>query len=81
MANIVDWLRNLGLSQYEAVFSHNEIDFSVLQDLTDADLRELGLPMGPRKKGCARLPNLKDRRTTSRLRRRPRLAATPNAVS
>ena len=43
------WLRNLGLERYEPAFRANEITAEVLPELTDADLRELGLPLGPRK--------------------------------
>jgi hypothetical protein len=48
--NIVVWLRSLGLEQYEAVFRKNEIDESVLPDLTEDHLRELGFPLGARLK-------------------------------
>ena len=44
------WLRSLGLEQYEAVFRKNEIDDSVLPDLTEDHLRELGFPLGARLK-------------------------------
>jgi len=47
---IADWLRGLKLSQYEAAFRDNEIDWEVLPDLTDFDLEKLGVPMGHRKK-------------------------------
>jgi SAM domain (Sterile alpha motif) len=38
------------LAKYWAVFADNEIDWSLLPKLTEADLKELGLPSGPRKK-------------------------------
>jgi class 3 adenylate cyclase len=38
-----DWLRSLGLGQYEAAFRENAIDRSVLSDLTDQDLEKLGV--------------------------------------
>jgi class 3 adenylate cyclase/tetratricopeptide (TPR) repeat protein len=47
--DISAWLRNLGLERYEPTFRDNEITAEVLPELTDADLRELGLPLGPRK--------------------------------
>ena len=37
------WLRRLGLEQYEAVFRDNEIDDTVLPNLTAEDLKELGV--------------------------------------
>jgi class 3 adenylate cyclase/predicted ATPase len=45
-----DWLRSLGLGQYEAVFRESEIDLDVLPELTNADLAKLGLPLGDRKR-------------------------------
>ena len=47
--DIAAWLRNLGLERYEQAFRDNEITTEVLPELTEADLRELGLPLGPRK--------------------------------
>jgi class 3 adenylate cyclase len=38
-----DWLEKLGLGQYAQRFVENEITLSVLPDLTDADLKELGV--------------------------------------
>ena len=37
------WLRSLGLSHYEAAFADNSIDADILPDLSDSDLKELGL--------------------------------------
>jgi len=37
------WLRKLGLEHYEAVFRDNEIDDTVLPNLTAEDLKELGV--------------------------------------
>jgi class 3 adenylate cyclase len=48
--DIAAWLRELGLERYEQAFQEGEIDREVLADLTDADLRELGIPLGPRRK-------------------------------
>src|ERR1700677_4309886 len=45
-----DWLRSLGLGQYEATFRASEIEPDVLPDLTDGDLEKIGLPLGPRKR-------------------------------
>ena len=38
-----EWLRSLGLGQYEAAFRDNEIDGKVLPKLTSEDLKELGV--------------------------------------
>ena len=40
---ITDWLEKLGLGQYAQRFVENEITHSILPDLTDADLKELGV--------------------------------------
>ena len=37
------WLRSLGLGKYEAAFRENEIDETVLPNLTAEDLKELGV--------------------------------------
>jgi hypothetical protein len=44
------WLRSLGLEQYEAAFRENAIDDTVLHDLTEDHLREIGIPLGARPK-------------------------------
>src|SRR5258705_8680831 len=43
-----NWLRTLGLERFEATFRENAIDETVLSDLTEDHLRELGLPLGAR---------------------------------
>src|SRR5271166_2835342 len=48
--DVGDWLRGLGLGQYEDVFRENEIGADVLPDLTDADLEKLNVPLGNRKR-------------------------------
>jgi SAM domain (Sterile alpha motif) len=48
--DVASWLRSLGLEQYEAVLRENEVDESVLPDLTEDHLRELGFPLGARLK-------------------------------
>jgi class 3 adenylate cyclase/predicted ATPase len=53
--DIGGWLEPLGLAKYAELFAANEIDLAALQHLTEGDLKELGLPMGPRKKILAAL--------------------------
>src|SRR5271170_5756649 len=48
--DVGDWLRSLGLSEYEPVFLENKIDAEVLSDVTDGDLSQLGVPLGHRKR-------------------------------
>ena len=43
MHEIADWLQKLGLGQYAQRFAENDISFAVLPDLTDQDLKELGV--------------------------------------
>ena len=43
--DIADWLRGLGLEQYEDAFRENAIDAEVLGELTADDLRELGITL------------------------------------
>jgi SAM domain (Sterile alpha motif) len=48
--DIGDWLRGLGLGQYEAGFRQNEVNESVLPKLTQEDLKEIGVgPVGHRR--------------------------------
>jgi class 3 adenylate cyclase len=45
------WLRSLGLEKYGAIFRENEIDETVLPNLTAEDLKELGVTaLGHRRK-------------------------------
>ncbi len=56
--DVGDWLRSLGLGQYEALFRQNDIDAEVLSELTDGDLEKFGVSFGHRKrllKGIASL--------------------------
>jgi class 3 adenylate cyclase len=49
MSEIRDWLQGLGLERYAEVFESEEIGLGHVPKLSEADLKELGLPMGPRK--------------------------------
>ena len=50
MQEIAIWLGQLGLGQYAQRFAEHEIDVSVLPNLTDQDLKEIGIPLGHRRK-------------------------------
>ena len=50
MQQIADWLEKLGLSEHADRFAENRIDFSVLRDLTDQDLKDIGVVLGDRRK-------------------------------
>ena len=58
--DIVVWLRSLGLGKYEPAFRENEIDETVLPDLTAEDLKELGVTaLGHRRKLLAAIAALR----------------------
>jgi hypothetical protein len=48
--DIASWLQEIGLAEHTERFRAERIDAGVLPTLTDDDLRELGLPLGDRKK-------------------------------
>ena len=50
MQQIADWLEKLGMSEYARRFAENRINFSVLPDLTDQHLKDLGIALGDRLK-------------------------------
>lgn len=50
------WLKNYDLDKYGALFSEHEVDLGTLPLLSEADLKELGLPLGARRKLQARWP-------------------------
>src|SRR6516164_5659078 len=50
MNGIAEWLESIGLTEYAQRFSENAVDFSTLRDLTDQDLKELGVLLGHRRK-------------------------------
>src|SRR5271155_5582829 len=64
--DVGDWLRGLGLGQYEALFRENEIDAEVLSDLTDADLGQFGVPFGHRKRLLKAIASLNATETPGR---------------
>ena len=49
MQQVADWLEKLGLGQYAQRFAENDISFAVLSDLTDQDLKEIGVSLGHRR--------------------------------
>ena len=48
--DVGEWLRGLGLGQYETVFREHAIDMDVLADLKDGELAQIGVPLGDRKR-------------------------------
>jgi len=59
MQQITDWLEKLGLSEYAKRFAENDIDFTILGDLTDQDLEKIGIAsLGHRRKLLRAIANL-----------------------
>src|SRR5215475_7971231 len=50
MTGIAEWLASIGLGEYAQRFAENAIDLSVVRDLTEQDLKELGVLLGHRRK-------------------------------
>jgi hypothetical protein len=67
MQQVADWLEKLGLGQYAQRFAENDINFSILSDLTDQDLKEIGVSsLGHRRqllRAIAELNGVKVRRS------------------
>ena len=58
MQQVAEWLEKLGLGQYAQRFAENDISFSVLPDLTDQHLKELGVSLGHRLQLLREIANL-----------------------
>ena len=50
MRGVTEWLELIGLSDYAQRFAENGIDLSIVRDLTDQDLKDLGVLLGHRRK-------------------------------
>jgi class 3 adenylate cyclase/tetratricopeptide (TPR) repeat protein len=51
MQQIADWLEELGLPEYAQRFAEQDVDIAILPDLTDQDLKDLGVvSLGHRRK-------------------------------
>jgi class 3 adenylate cyclase len=75
---ISDWLEKLGMSQYARRFAENDISFSVLPDLTDQHLKEIGVSLGHRRQLLRAIAEL-----TGREKDAPKaaVATAPSAAS
>ena len=59
--DVGEWLRSLGLSEYEPAFRDNQIDGEVLPNLTGDDLKELGVAsVGHRRKLLSAIAKLSE---------------------
>jgi len=58
MSDVTTWLAEIGLQHLANKFADAQIDFDTLALLSDHDLRELGVPLGPRRKLLAAIAAL-----------------------
>ena len=49
MNSVREWLDDIGLGKYAEIFAAEEVDLRALAHLEESDLKDLGLPLGPRK--------------------------------
>src|SRR6476619_4480754 len=59
MKGIAEWLASIGLGEYAQRFAENAIDLSVVRDLTEQDLKDLGILLGHRRKMLRAISELK----------------------
>jgi class 3 adenylate cyclase/tetratricopeptide (TPR) repeat protein/ABC-type transport system involved in cytochrome c biogenesis ATPase subunit len=76
--DIQSWLTSLGLEKYIPAFAEAEIDFATLPDLEEDDLKELGLPLGPRRKVWAAIKRLTAEPTATPSPQSPQTSTSPN---
>src|SRR6478736_298465 len=50
MTGIAEWLASIGLEEYARRFADNAVDLSIVRDLTEQDLKDLGVLLGHRRK-------------------------------
>lgn len=65
MQDLAQWLTGLGLEKYAEAFAENDVSFDILPDLTDEDLKELGLSLGHRRKFLKEAAKLDEARKPS----------------
>jgi class 3 adenylate cyclase/predicted ATPase len=59
MSSTAEWLTSLGMSEYAQRFAENDIDFTILRDLTDQDLEKIGVvSLGHRRKLLRAIANI-----------------------
>jgi len=59
MTGIAEWLASIGLEEYAQRFAENAIDLSVVRDLTEQGLKDLGVLLGHRRKMLRAIAELK----------------------
>jgi len=82
MQQIADWLKKLGMSEYAECFVRNDIDFTILSELTDHDLEKIGVAsLGHRRKLLRAIASLEGVPDTSPNGKAVEKAATPNNIA
>ena len=84
MQDIQSWLEELGLNKFASAFVDAEVEFSDLAELTEDDLKEIGLPVGPRRRvsnAIAAMKNLVDSAPANTPDASPESATTPPSTS
>ena len=76
MSQVAQWLETLGMAEYAGRFVENRIDFSILRELTDQDLKDLGIVLGDRRKLLRAIREL-DAAPRRHLRTPPSAASSP----
>ena len=56
--NLKDWLERLDLGKYVDLFAKNEVGLRDLPYINDADLKDIGIPLGPRRRLLASIKEL-----------------------
>ncbi len=79
MTAVTRWLEGLGLAKYADAFAAGEIDFNELVDLTEEDLKELGLPIGPRRIVLKAIVSLRNKTAEAGSASAPMAVAVPHA--
>lgn len=49
-STVTGLLNSMGLEKYVVLFQAEEVDMAALSQMKDSDLKDMGVPMGPRKK-------------------------------
>ena len=82
MTGIAEWLASIGLGEYAERFRENAIDLSVVRDLTEQDLKDLGVLLGHRRKMLRAIVELQgEAPRTPRTGTRPASAGQRRAAS
>jgi len=79
--DIGDRLRELGLERYEQAFRENDVSLAILPELTDQDLKELGVSLGHRRLLLKEIGALGAGRPSATLTESPSSPEQPAAVS